>query len=230
MTYPLCDQLQTIGQRIKAAEIKYQRQAGSVHLLAVSKRHPMAAIQDARQCGQLAFGENYAQEMHEKALLTQDDDIEWHYIGPVQSNKTQLIAQHAHWVHSVDRLKIARRLSMQKPADKPAINICLQLNISHERNKSGISLDELPELAKQVAQLPNIKLRGLMAIPAPSRDFDTQRKTFAKVRKALEALNQQGYNLDTLSMGMSADMEAAIAEGATIVRIGTAIFGRREGG
>ncbi len=227
MTYPLCDQLQTIGQRIKAAEIKYQRQAGSVHLLAVSKRHPMAAIQDARQCGQLAFGENYAQEMHEKALLTQDDDIEWHYIGPVQSNKTQLIAQHAHWVHSVDRLKIARRLSMQKPADKPAINICLQLNISHERNKSGISLDELPELAKQVAQLPNIKLRGLMAIPAPSRDFDTQRKTFAKVRKALEALNQQGYNLDTLSMGMSADMEAAIAEGATIVRIGTAIFGQR---
>lgn len=227
MTNPLCESLRTIGKRIKTAESTYQRSPGSVQLLAVSKRHPATAILDALHCGQLAFGENYAQEMHEKATQIDNPAIEWHYIGPIQSNKTRLIAQTAHWIHSIDRFKIARRLSDQKPAEKPAINVCLQLNVSHEESKSGIQVSQLPELAEQVARLPGLRLRGLMAIPAATADFEQQRRSFAKVRKALEALNKQGYNLDTLSMGMSADMEAAIAEGATIVRIGTAIFGQR---
>ena len=171
--------------------------------------------------------------MHEKAAqLQKNSDYkqykpEWHFIGPIQSNKTRLIAEVASWVHSVDRFKIARRISEQKLDTHTPINICLQVNINEESSKSGVLIDQLPELAEQISSLSGVKLRGLMAIPEATRDFDLQRKNFAMVRKAMEGLNQQGYNLDTLSMGMSGDMEAAIAEGATIVRIGTAIFGRR---
>lgn len=234
----ISDNLRTIGQSIRAAELKYQRAPNSVKLLAVSKRHPGSAISEALAAGQLAFGENYAQELLNKAQqftpgnnITNDvtaASIEWHFIGPLQSNKTRQIAANASWVHTVDRLKIARRLSEQKPADRPAINICLQVNISDEISKSGIAPQELPELATQIAELPGIKLRGLMAIPAISRKFEQQREVFARLRELQEGLISQGLALDTLSMGMSGDMEAAIAEGATIVRIGTAIFGQRD--
>lgn len=223
----ICDHLQTIGRLINEAESKYNREPNSVQLLAVSKRHPINAIDECYQCGQRSFGENYAQEMHEKALQLTNKNIDWHYIGPIQSNKTSVIAETAHWVHSIDRYKVARRISEQKPDSRPAINVCLQVNVSEEQSKSGVSLNELDELAAKVHELPGLSLRGLMAIPAPTSDFSLQRQAFAKVRKAMAALNQHGYNLDTLSMGMSGDMEAAIAEGATIVRIGTAIFGQR---
>ncbi len=224
----ISDNLQTIGKRISAAEQRFQRESGSVELLAVSKKHPVSAIREALASGQTLFGESYAQEMVEKAAELASSGIEWHFIGPIQSNKTHLIAETASWVHSVDRLKIARRLSEQKPADAPDINICLQVNISGEASKSGIQPEDLPELAAQVMELPGVRLRGLMAIPAPEDDFDQQRTVFAKVRELQESLIAQGFALDTLSMGMTDDMEAAIAEGATIVRIGTAIFGIRQ--
>ncbi len=230
MNPTLCDHIQTIGNQIKAAEEKYNRPKGSVTLLAVSKRHPVSAIQQSLKCGQLALGENYAQEMQEKAAQIQSSSRykpEWHFIGPIQSNKTRPIAEVASWIHSIDRFKIARRISEQKLDSHEPINICLQVNINEENSKSGVLIDQLPELAEQISSLSGIKLRGLMAIPEATQDFGLQRKNFATVRKAMEGLNQQGYNLDTLSMGMSGDMEAAIAEGATIVRIGTAIFGQR---
>lgn len=236
----ICDNLQTIGQRIRAAEHHYGRPAGSVQLLAVSKRHPTDAIETARQCSSaelpdaLAFGENYVQEMLDKAAhfiqqapALHETPPEWHFIGPIQSNKTRQIAQTACWVHSVDRLKIAQRLNDQKPTDAPRINVCLQVNISAEPSKSGLTPDELPEVAARVAELPNLHLRGLMAIPAPEQHFDKQRASFAKLRTLQEDLIERGLELDTLSMGMTGDMEAAIAEGATIIRIGTAIFGQR---
>lgn len=221
------ENIQTIGERIRAAEQRFGRAAGSVQLLAVSKKHPAAAIRHAFAAGQTIFGENYVQEMAQKAAELTDYALEWHFIGPIQSNKTKLIAQTARWVHSVDSFKIAQRLSAQKPVDAPAIHVCLQVNISHEDTKSGVLPADLPELAAQVAQLSGIQLRGLMAIPAPQVDFNQQRAVFAQVRELQAKLNAQGFALDTLSMGMTDDMEAAIAEGATIVRIGTAIFGER---
>ncbi len=223
------DNIQTIGERIRAAEQRFGRKPGSVQLLAVSKKHPSASIREAIDAGQTCFGENYVQEMVEKAaeLANDSSDLEWHFIGPIQSNKTRLIASTARWVHSVDSLKIAQRLSDQKPADAPEINICLQVNISHEISKSGVQPAELAALAIQIAALPGIRWRGLMAIPAPEQDFVQQRAVFAQVRVLQEGLVAQGFALDTLSMGMTDDMEAAIAEGATIVRIGTAIFGSR---
>jgi hypothetical protein len=221
------ENIQTIGERIRAAEQHYGREVGSVRLLAVSKKHPASAIHEALDAGQILFGENYVQEMTQKADELAGSGIEWHFIGPIQSNKTRLIAQTARWVHSVDSFKVAQRLSEQKPADAPAINICLQVNISDEDTKSGVQPAELPELAAQIATLPGLKLRGLMAIPAPEHDFERQRAVFAQVWELQESLNAQGFALDTLSMGMTDDMEAAIAEGATIVRIGTAIFGVR---
>jgi pyridoxal phosphate enzyme (YggS family) len=221
------ENIQTIGERIRAAEQRFGREPGSVRLLAVSKKHPADAIREALAVGQTLFGENYVQEMTEKAAELAGSGIEWHFIGPIQSNKTRLIAQTARWVHSVDSFKVAHRLSEQKPADAPAINICLQVNISDEDSKSGVQPAELPALAAQIAELPGLKLRGLMAIPAPEHDFDRQRAVFAQVRALQESLNAQGFALDTLSMGMTDDMEAAIAEGATVVRIGTAIFGVR---
>jgi hypothetical protein len=222
------DNLQTIGERIQQAEQQFERPVGSVQLLAVSKKQASLAIAEAYAAGQRLFGENYAQELSEKAQNLSDLAIEWHFIGPIQSNKTKLIAQTASWVHSVDNLKIAQRLNAQKPADKPPINICIQINISLEASKSGLVLSEVLPLAQQIVALPNLRLRGLMTIPAPIHDFAQQRAVFAQLRTLQQQLNQQGFDLDTLSMGMSDDMEAAIAEGATIVRIGTAIFGARQ--
>ena len=221
------ENIQTIGERIRAAEQRFGREPGSVQLLAVSKKHPAAAIREAFAVGQRCFGENYVQEMTEKAVELTDTGIEWHFIGPIQSNKTKAIAAIARWVHSVDSLKVAQRLSAQKPASAPAINVCLQVNISDEASKSGVALSQVPELARQIALLPGLRLRGLMAIPAPEHEFERQRAVFAQVRLLQQDLNAQGFALDTLSMGMTDDMEAAIAEGATIVRIGTAIFGCR---
>lgn len=231
----ICDNLQTIGQRMRAAEQRYGRPAGSVQLLAVSKRHPVSAIESALSCTspelptQTAFGENYAQEMLDKAAYfnQQSTALEWHFIGPIQSNKTKLIAQTAHWVHSVDRFKVAQRLNDQKPDTAARINVCLQVNVSAETSKSGLTADELPAVAEKIAALPNLNLRGLMAIPAPETDFEKQRASFAALRQLQEDLITRGLALDTLSMGMTGDMEAAIAEGATIIRIGTAIFGQR---
>ncbi len=221
------DNIQTIGERIRAAEQRFGRKPGSVQLLAVSKKHSSASIREAIDAGQTGFGENYVQEMVEKATELANINLDWHFIGPIQSNKTRLIASTAHWVHSVDSLKIAQRLSAQKPVDAPEINICLQVNISNEISKSGVQPAELAALASQIVVLPGIRLRGLMAIPAPEQDFAQQRAVFAQVRALQEGLVAQGFTLDTLSMGMTDDMEAAIAEGATIVRIGTAIFGAR---
>jgi PLP dependent protein len=224
----ICDRLKTVKQKIHEAEQRYQRIPGSVKLLAVSKTKPAEAIRAAWDCGQRSFGENYAQELQDKSETLKDLDIDWHFIGPLQSNKTRIIAAHAHWVHSIEREKIARRLNDQRPDELPPINVCLQINISGETSKSGLELEEVRNLARQIMELPRLRLRGLMTLPAPEQDFDHQRAAFARIRELFEELNAQGMELDTLSMGMSGDMEAAIAEGATIVRIGTAIFGARD--
>lgn len=202
-----------------------------VQLLAVSKTFPAEAVLEAMAAGQRAFGENYLQEGVEKiadvALAQPDAHVEWHFIGPIQSNKTRPIATSFAWVHTVERLKIAQRLSEQRPPEMGPLNICLQVNVSGEATKSGARPDELPELARQVALLPNLRLRGLMAIPEPQTDPVLQRAAFAKLRQMAEALRADGLAIDTLSMGMSGDMQAAILEGATIVRVGSAIFGNR---
>ncbi len=222
------DKLQIIGTEIKSAIEQYQRDNNSVQLLAVSKRHPIEAIREAYQSGQTAFGENYVQELIEKADSLRELNIEWHFIGPLQSNKTKQIAATASWVHTIDRLKIAQRLNDQRPENLPPLSVCIQVNISGEDSKSGVKENELATLAQQISKMPHLRLRGLMAIPAPSDDFKEQRETFAKVSALKDQLNKSDYDLDTLSMGMSGDIEAAIAEGATIVRIGTAIFGARD--
>ncbi|PID45393.1 MAG: YggS family pyridoxal phosphate-dependent enzyme [Proteobacteria bacterium] len=219
--------LQTIGAEIASDCARFGRDAGSVQLLAVSKRHPVSAIREAYDGGQQAFGENYVQEMLEKSHELADLAIEWHFIGPLQSNKTKDVAYVASWVHTIDRLKIARRLSEQRPDSLPPLNVCLQVNVDNEASKSGVTLDEVSALAESVSSFPNLKLRGLMAIPEATRDVALQRKNFRLLAEAQALLNQSGYELDTLSMGMSGDMDSAIAEGATIVRIGTAIFGQR---
>lgn len=223
----ICDNIAKIRERIRIAEARYGRPPGSVKLLAVSKTHPPGHIRRAWECGQQCFGENYAQELAEKAAALEGLAVEWHFIGPLQSNKTRQVAALAAWVHSVDRLKIARRLSAQRPQELPPLQVCLQVNISGEASKSGLAPAELAETAEQVASLPRLRLRGLMAIPAPSADFSAQRAAFAALREAQERLIARGLALDTLSMGMSGDLEAAVAEGATVVRIGTAIFGER---
>lgn len=223
----ICDNLAIIRDRIAAAEARFGRAPGSVGLLAVSKTHPAAAIREALGCGQHRFGENYAQELLGKAVELAGEPVEWHFIGPIQSNKTRLIAEHATWVHSVERAKVAERLSAQRPPGLPPLQLCLQVNVSGEATKSGVAPQALPALAEAVAALPGLRLRGLMAIPAPSEDPVEQRRAFAAVRAAQEDLVTRGHALDTLSMGMTGDMEAAIAEGATLVRIGTAIFGAR---
>lgn len=221
------DKLQIIGTEIESAVEQYQRAKNSVQLLAVSKRHPIDAIKEAYHVGQTAFGENYVQELVEKAEALHELNIEWHFIGPLQSNKTKQVAAVASWVHTIDRVKIAQRLNDQRPENLPPLSVCIQVNISGEETKSGVTGDELTELAQQISKMPHLCLRGLMAIPAPTNDFEKQREIFAKISALKDQLNQCGYHLDTLSMGMSGDMEAAIAEGATIVRIGTAIFGAR---
>ena len=197
-------------------------------LLAVSKTKPAAEIVAVAVAGQRHFGENYLQEALEKIEVLKNLDLDWHFIGPIQSNKTRRIAENFNWVHSVDRLKIAQRLSEQRPDTLPPLNICLEVNISREPSKHGLNIEELSCIIPKVASLPRLSLRGLMAIPAPSKGFTAQRLPYARLRKLQEELIAQGMQLDTLSMGMSDDLEAAIAEGTTIVRVGTAIFGPRE--
>jgi len=224
--------LQEVWHAVKAATEQAGRDPSSVSILAVSKTFGPEAVIEAAGGGQVAFGENYLQEALDKQLAIQtfrpDLALEWHFIGPIQSNKTRPIAEHFAWAHAVDREKIACRLSEQRPPDLPPLNICLQVNVSGEASKSGISPEDLPALAKVVATLPNLRLRGLMAIPEFAEDFESQRKPFALMRSLQQQLAAMGIMTDTLSMGMSADMVAAIAEGATIVRIGTAIFGKRD--
>ncbi len=203
-----------------------------MQLLAVSKTFGPDAVIAAADAGQRAFGENYLQEAFDKQRAVQalrpDLVLDWHFIGPIQSNKTRPVAEHFSWVHTVDREKIARRLSEQRPSHLPPLNICLQVNVSGEQSKSGVTPAELPALVQAVASLPQLRLRGLMAIPEPADDAEQQRKPFAQLRVLQQQLSALGIQTDTLSMGMSADMPAAIAEGATIVRIGTAIFGKRD--
>lgn len=223
----ICDNLRRIRDEIHQLEARFGRVLDSVRLLAVSKTKPVADLHEALACGQRAFGENYVQELEEKQEALADAGIEWHFIGPLQSNKSRIVAERADWMHSLDRGKIARRLHEQRPAHMAPLNVCLQVNISGEASKSGVTPEALPALAETIAGLSALRLRGLMAIPAPSTDFDAQRRVFARVREAQEALIARGHVLDTLSMGMTGDMAAAIAEGATLVRIGTAIFGAR---
>ena len=212
--------------QIRQAEIANNRKPESVLLLAVSKNKSTKDIAAAYQAGQRHFGESYCQEALKKQQELGAFDITWHFIGPVQSNKTKVLATHFNWVHSVDSLKIAKRLSDQRPNTLPPLNICLQVNISGEQSKSGITLNELPQLCELVALLPNIKLRGVMAIPMPEEDFELQRLPYRTLYQAVVKLDNP--ELDTYSFGMSGDLNAAIAEGATIVRIGTALFGARE--
>ncbi len=246
--------LLAVRQRIAQAEQRYGRAwgggscaslrsphlgilPGEVALLAVSKACPVSAIRAAHEEGQMLFGESYLQEalpkieaLHSQGGIDHGQGIEWHFIGPLQSNKTRQIAQHFAWVHSIDRELIAQRLSAQRSPSLPPLNICLQVKVGGEAQKAGVDVHDraaLQRLASSVAALPHIKLRGLMAIPAPRRDFADQRHAFSVAREAFEQLNRDGFGLDTLSMGMSNDMDAAIAEGATLVRIGSAIFGER---
>ncbi|MEQ1667111.1 MAG: YggS family pyridoxal phosphate-dependent enzyme [Sulfuriferula sp.] len=221
--------LQAVQARIALAAEKAGREAGEISLLAVSKMQTAAAVRALAVVGQRAFGENYVQEGVAKIQALQDLVLTWHFIGPVQRNKTAQIASYFDWVHSVDRLIIAQRLSAERSADAAPLNVCLQVNVSNEPSKSGVSLTEVAALALAVKHLPNLRLRGLMAIPRAEMDETKQRAQFALVRQCFDELNRMGLQLDTLSMGMSADLEAAIAEGATIVRVGTALFGTRKG-
>jgi PLP dependent protein len=218
--------LKDILAQIRRAEVAYQRKSESVLLLAVSKSKTAKDIAAAYQVGQRHFGESYCQEALKKQQELGAFDITWHFIGPVQSNKTKALATHFDWIHSVDSLKIAKRLSEQRPSVLPPLNICLQVNISDEHSKSGITLNELPQLCELVAVLPNIKLRGVMAIPMPEENFELQRLPYETLYQAVTKFDN--LEMDTYSFGMSGDLNAAIAEGSTIVRIGTALFGARE--
>ncbi|QRY80927.1 YggS family pyridoxal phosphate-dependent enzyme [Pseudomonas sp. PDNC002] len=223
----IAENIAKVRVRIREAEQAKNRTPNSVQLLAVSKTKPAADIRKAFACGLADFGENYLQEALGKQVELADLPLTWHFIGPIQSNKTRPIAEHFQWVHSVDRLKVAQRLSEQRPANLPPLNVLLQVNVSGEDSKSGCSPEDLPALAQAVAQLPHLKLRGLMAIPEPTEDVAAQHAAFARLRELMLALN---LGLDTLSMGMSHDLETAIGEGATWVRIGTALFGARDYG
>lgn len=224
----ITDRLQAVRARIAAAARACGRDPAGVRLLAVSKTFPAADIRLAQAAGQDCFGESYLNEALPKIAALTDPAPEWHYIGPLQANKTRRIAELFAWVHSIDRLKVAQRLNDQRPAGLPPLNVCLQVNISGEASKAGLPPAEAGALATAVAALPRLRLRGLMAIPAPSDDVTEQRAAFRRLRTLFETLNAQGLALDTLSMGMSDDLEAAVAEGATLVRIGSAIFGARE--
>ncbi|MHB1188077.1 YggS family pyridoxal phosphate-dependent enzyme [Thiobacillus sp.] len=222
-----CHRLHAVQTRIAHAAAEAGRNAAAIRLLAVSKTFGAAAVRDLAACGQREFGENYVQEALEKQAALRDLPLEWHFIGPIQSNKTRAIAEHFSWVHGIDRLKVAERLSAQRPAGLPPLQVCIEINVSGEASKGGVAPAELPVLVAAVSKLPGLQLRGLMAIPASTPDVAEQRAAFRQVREQLDALRARGYTLDTLSMGMSADLEAAILEGATIVRIGTALFGER---
>ncbi|WP_372965091.1 YggS family pyridoxal phosphate-dependent enzyme [Marinobacter sp.] len=227
----IADNIKSVTRRIQKATLQSGRKPDSVKLLAVTKTRPAKDLMAAAAAGQIAFGENYLQEALDKIeALKTVDGLEWHFIGPIQSNKTRQIAEAFAWVHSVDRLKIARRLSEQRPCNLGPLNVCLQVNINDEESKSGCSLGELPELARAISELPNLSLRGLMAIPSPNQSEADLQKSFRRLATALADLKEQlpdSGSLDTLSMGMSDDLELAIAEGATWVRVGSAIFGAR---
>ena len=216
-----------VRARISDAARAFARDADSILLLAVSKKKPASDIRLAYRLGQRDFGENYLQEAQQKIRELADCDIRWHFIGAIQSNKTRPIAEAFDWAHCIERAKIARRLSDQRPAGMQPLQICIQVNLDQEDSKAGVALDEVPGLAAEIKDLPGIRLRGLMTIPAPRESEQEQRAAFARLAAALEDLRQRGIDCDTLSMGMTQDMEAAIAEGSTLLRIGTAIFGER---
>lgn len=228
MSASIPENIREVRHQISLFEKLYKRPAGSVMLLAVSKTRPYKSIIDAVECGQRAFGENYAQEALEKILALTDYDLEWHFIGPIQSNKTKTLAENFDWVHSIDRSKIARRLSEQRPSHLPPLKILIQVNLDAETSKAGVALSDLEKLANEVKGLNNIELAGLMAIPIPGKGVESQRASFHLLAQARDKLLKQGFeSCQHLSMGMSSDYEAAIAEGSTIVRIGTDIFGPR---
>lgn len=226
-TSNLAENYRAVVNRIRAAEKHANRKVGSVNLVAVGKLHSAEAIRTLAGCGQRIFAENFVQEAIDKQQVLSDLDLEWHFIGSIQSNKTKDIATHFSWVHSVDRHKIARRLNDQRPDDLPPLNICVQANLQNEATKSGVSGEELLPLLDDIANLPRVHMRGLMIIPEPVDDVDEQRAIFTRLRDWLDLAVERGHPLDTLSMGMTADMEVAIDQGATHVRIGTALFGPR---
>jgi len=223
----ISNNLQRVQERLRSACEKAGRESGAVKLLAVSKTYGPDAIRQAFAAGQQAFGENYLQEGVEKIRALADLPLQWHCIGPVQSNKTRLVAEHFDWMHTVDRLKIAQRLSEQRPLERAPLNVCIQVNMDGGPTKAGIPPEAAMELARQVAALPRLKLRGLMTIPEPAPDFEAACVVHRQTQALWAELNRAGLGLDTLSMGMSADLEAAIASGSTMVRVGTAIFGTR---
>lgn len=224
----IASNLQAVHDRIVRAARAANREPGDIALLAVSKTFPAGRIAEAHAAGQKAFGENHLQEAVEKITQLRELGLEWHFIGPIQSNKTGPIAAHFRWAHSVEREKIAQRLNDARPEGLPPLNVCIQVNVSGEASKSGVAPGGESRLAEAIARMPRLKLRGLMAIPEPTSDIALQRRRFALLRELKERLAARGHALDTLSMGMSDDLEAAIAEGATMVRVGTAIFGPRK--
>jgi PLP dependent protein len=224
----IAQSLEKIRNRVTVLERRYGRAPGTVRVLAVSKTKPAQAVRAAAAAGQRDFGENHVQDALSKLDPLADLDLVWHFIGPIQSNKTRVVASRFDWVHSIDRAKIAQRLNQQRPENLAPLNVCIQVNVSAESSKSGVRPEQLEELAGIVSQLPRLRLRGLMTVPRPCDDFAEQRRPFAALRALLEAQKDRGLDLDTLSMGMTNDLEAAIAEGATIIRIGTAIFGARD--
>ena len=221
------ENLRKIRDLLAEAAVNAGREADSVKLLAVSKKQPLSRVLDAIEAGQRDFGENQVAEGVEKIETLANDDLVWHFIGHLQTNKTRIVAEHFDWVHSVDRFKTARRLSEQRPVSMGDLNVCLQINLDAESSKSGIAPEALPDLVQQVVELPLLRLRGLMCLPRIRPDFDAQRQPFARLRELAQELRAAGVDTDTLSMGMSADFRAAIFEGSTIVRIGTAVFGPR---
>ena len=227
MNTSIADNIARVRSQMAAASQSAGRAPGSVQLLAVSKTWSADAVRMAHAAGQTDFGENYIQEAVDKIIHLRDLPLVWHCIGPIQSNKTRLVAEHFDWVHSIDRLKIAQRLSEQRPEDLPPLQVCIQVNVDGGDTKSGVSPTELPALAQAVATLPRLQLRGLMTIPEPAETDAQMRAVHRQAKDLFEQLRAQGLPLDTLSMGMSADMAAAIAEGSTLVRVGTAIFGKR---
>ncbi|MDX3907514.1 MAG: YggS family pyridoxal phosphate-dependent enzyme [Pigmentiphaga sp.] len=226
----IADNIDTVRRRIERAAQACGRDPGGIALLAVSKTFPPEAVRQAHRAGQRAFGESYVQEAVAKLAALEDlrGDSEWHFIGPLQSNKARLVAMHFDWVHSIDRLKIAQRLSDHRPAGMADLQLCIQVNIDAQPTKSGVAPGEALALATSIQGLPRVRLRGLMCIPAPQQDPARQREVFARLATLLQDLNRAGMDLDTLSMGMSDDLEAAVAAGASIVRVGTAIFGARD--
>ena len=223
----IAQSLEKVRNRVTVLERRYERTPGDVRVLAVSKTKSPEAVRAAAEVGQRDFGENHVQDALTKLDALERQDLIWHFIGPLQSNKTRVVAARFHWVHSIDRAKIARRLNEQRPEGLPPLELCIQVNVSGEISKSGVEPHQVEDLADAIAELPRLRLRGLMTLPRASDKLEEQRRPFAALRAMQETLNTNGHALDTLSMGMSNDMQAAIAEGATIIRIGSAIFGPR---